>query len=168
MESGNQNSSDNISGKTMRPDKPTYFMMITDIVAKRSTCLRRQVGCVLVDSDGNIKATGYNGVVAGMTHCDTCQRELLASGSDLWQCPVIHAEINAISRYEGPRKDITQIFCTTLPCFHCAKVIANTFPNLEELHYHDDYPHSELIKEVFTNKGIKLMLHKDGKVEEVG
>jgi dCMP deaminase len=151
----------------MRPDKQTYFMMITDIVAKRSTCLRRQVGCILVDSDANIKATGYNGVVSGMTHCDTCARELKASGSELWDCPVIHAEINAISRYEGSRKDIQSIYCTTLPCYHCAKVIANTFPSLQELHYHTDYPHSELIKKVFLSRGIKLFLHQPEGIIEI-
>ncbi len=152
----------------MRPDKPTYFMMICDIVAKRSTCLRRQVGCILVDSDANIKATGYNGVVSGMAHCQTCARELVASGSDLWECPVIHAEINAISRYEGSRKDVVGIYCTCLPCFHCAKVIANTFPNLSELHYRDDYPHSEKIKDVFTSHGIALLRHVDGHIAKIG
>lgn len=151
----------------MRPDKPTYFMMITDIVAKRSTCFRRQVGCVLVDFDGNIKATGYNGVVSGMPHCEYCYRELSPSGSDLWECPVIHAEINALSRYEGSRKDICAIYCTTLPCFHCAKVIANALPNLKELHYHDDYPHSDKIKDVFLHKTIKLLRHTSEGIVEV-
>ena len=147
----------------MRPDKPTYFMMITEIVALRSTCLRRQVGCILVDGDSNIRATGYNGVVSGTGHCDICTRENKPSGSDLWECPVIHAEINAISRYEGSRKEITQVFCTCLPCYHCAKVISNTFPNLDELHYRDDYPHSEQVKQLFDGIGVKMVKHEKAK-----
>ncbi len=146
---------------TDRPDKVTYFMKITEMVASRSTCLRRQVGCILVDSDKNIKSTGYNGVVSGAPHCETCNRELTASGSELWECPVIHAEINAISRYEGRRKDITEIYVTCLPCYHCAKVIANTFPNLERLYFRDDYPHSEIVKDVLKSNGVEL-LHTEG------
>jgi dCMP deaminase len=140
-----------------RPDKRTYFMRITETVASRSTCLRRQVGCILVDEDKNIRATGYNGVVSGAPHCETCNRELNASGSELWECPVIHAEINAISRFEGRRKDIVEIYVTCLPCYHCAKVIANTFPNIRALIYRDDYPHSEIVKEVFNSRGIELV-----------
>lgn len=141
----------------VRPDKLTYFMQITALVAARSTCLKRQVGCVLVDSDNNIRATGYNGVVSGMPHCDRCNRELNASGDELWDCPVIHAEINAISRYEGSRRDIKEVFVTTLPCYHCAKVIANTFSELIALYYRDDYPHSERVKDVLLARGIELV-----------
>ena len=46
-----------------------YFMEIATTVAKRSTCLRRSVGCVLVDSNNYIVATGYNGVPKDFTHC---------------------------------------------------------------------------------------------------
>ena len=140
-----------------RPDKQTYFMRITEMVATRSTCLRRQVGCILVDADKNIKSTGYNGVVSGSPHCETCNRELTASGSELWECPVIHAEINAISRYEGSRKDIVEIYVTCLPCYHCAKVISNTFSNLKTIYYRDDYPSSEIVKKVFESNGIEFI-----------
>ena len=52
-----------------RPSWDEYFMEITRLVASRSTCLRRQVGAVLV-KEKNILATGYNGVPSGITHCD--------------------------------------------------------------------------------------------------
>ena len=54
----------------MRPDKHHYFMNIAKVVATRSTCLRRAVGCVLVDELGHILATGHNGVPRGMPHCN--------------------------------------------------------------------------------------------------
>ena len=61
-----------------RPGWDEYFMEITHLVAKRSTCLRRQVGAVLV-KDKNILATGYNGAPSGVAHClDVgCLRERL-------------------------------------------------------------------------------------------
>ena len=52
-----------------RPSWDEYFMDITRLVARRSTCMRRQVGAVMV-KDKNILATGYNGTPTGITHCD--------------------------------------------------------------------------------------------------
>lgn len=59
-----------------RPDWDSYFMEIAEVVAKRSTCLRRQVGAVLV-KDRQILATGYNGTPKGIAHCEEvgCLRE---------------------------------------------------------------------------------------------
>ena len=61
-----------------RPDWDSYFMEIAEVVAKRSTCLRRQVGAVLV-KDRQILATGYNGTPKGIAHCEEvgCLREQL-------------------------------------------------------------------------------------------
>lgn len=54
----------------MRPSKDEYFMRVASLVASRATCLRRAVGCVLVSDRGHVLATGYNGVAAGMPHCN--------------------------------------------------------------------------------------------------
>ena len=51
-----------------RPTWIDYFMDIADLVARRSTCLRRQVGAMAV-KDKRILATGYNGVPSGIPHC---------------------------------------------------------------------------------------------------
>jgi len=40
------------------------------VTAQRSTCLRRQCGCVLLNARGHVLATGYNGVAAGQPHCN--------------------------------------------------------------------------------------------------
>lgn len=53
-----------------RPDLHLYFMRMARLVATRSTCLRRAVGCVLVDARGHVLSTGYNGVAAGEQHCN--------------------------------------------------------------------------------------------------
>lgn len=82
-----------------RPTWIEYFMDIADLVAKRSTCLRRQVGAVAV-KDKRILATGYNGVPSGIPHClDVgCLREQegIPSGERHELCRGIHAEQNVI------------------------------------------------------------------------
>ena len=62
-----------------RPSWDAYFMSIARLVAGRSTCLRRQVGAILV-KDRRILATGYNGAPAGLPHCNQtgCVRERLS------------------------------------------------------------------------------------------
>ena len=62
--------------KNKRPDWTEYFMDITRLVARRSTCIRRQVGAIVV-KDKRILATGYNGVPTGLAHCEDtgCIRE---------------------------------------------------------------------------------------------
>ena len=51
-----------------RPSWDKYFMAIADLAATRSTCLRRQVGAVVV-KEKRILATGYNGAPRGLAHC---------------------------------------------------------------------------------------------------
>jgi dCMP deaminase len=53
-----------------RPDWNSYFLEIAKVVSKRGTCSRKQVGCVLVDVDHQIVASGYNGAPAGLRHCN--------------------------------------------------------------------------------------------------
>lgn len=80
-----------------RPTLDQYFMEIAAVVAKRSTCLRNQVGAVLV-RDKRILSTGYNGAPAGLEHCDSvgCAREGVESGTRHELCRAVHAEQNAI------------------------------------------------------------------------
>lgn len=83
----------------MRPGKDEYYLDIAAVVAKRSTCLRRQYGAVLVKDD-QIIATGYNGSARGTTNCcDTgeCARVGLPHNTGYTSaCPALHAESNAI------------------------------------------------------------------------
>ena len=61
-----------------RPDWDHYFMEIARVVSKRSTCLRRSVGAVIV-KNRQIVATGYNGTPSRLEHCAVtgCLREQL-------------------------------------------------------------------------------------------
>jgi len=113
-----------------RPGWDEYFMEITRLVAKRSTCLRRQVGAVLV-KDKNILATGYNGAPSGVAHClDVgCLREKLQipSGERHELCRGLHAEQNAIiqAAKHGTNIDGATLYSTTMPCIICSKMIIN-------------------------------------------
>lgn len=53
-----------------RPSKDAWCLSMAALVAQRSTCLRRAVGCVLVNARGHVLATGYNGVATGRPHCN--------------------------------------------------------------------------------------------------
>lgn len=113
-----------------RPSWDQYFIDITHLVASRSTCLRRQVGALLV-KDRNILATGYNGTPSGITHCEAvgCLRERLKvpSGERHELCRGLHAEQNAIiqAARHGVNIDGATLYCTTMPCIICTKMLIN-------------------------------------------
>ncbi len=111
----------------MRESKNQYFLKIARIVSTRATCPRRSVGCVIINSYGHIKATGYNGVPRGFPHClhTPCGGEGSASGMNLQGCMATHAEQNALLQCDNTM-DIDTIFLTTAPCITCAKLIGNT------------------------------------------
>lgn len=114
-----------------RPDWDTYFIEMAILASKRSTCLRRKVGAIIV-KDKRLLATGYNGVPSGITHCDVtgCLREKLnvPSGERHELCRGLHAEQNAIiqAALHGVSIDGATLYCTTLPCIICAKMIINS------------------------------------------
>jgi Deoxycytidylate deaminase len=116
--------------KDVRPQWDEYFLDIAQLVAKRSTCLRRTVGAVVV-KDKRILTTGYNGAPSGLAHCVTtgCLREQLRvpSGERHELCRALHAEMNALlqaAQYGISVKDGV-IYCTNQPCIICAKMIIN-------------------------------------------
>ena len=81
----------------MRLEIDEYFLNMAKITALRSTCKRRQVGCILVDSNNHVAATGYNGVPKGFKHCldYPCKGADAASGTRLNECKAVHAEMIA-------------------------------------------------------------------------
>jgi dCMP deaminase len=116
--------------KKHRPEWDEYFMGIADLVSKRSTCLRRNVGAVIV-KDRRLLATGYNGAPSGLHHClDVgCLREQLGipSGERHELCRGLHAEQNAIiqAALHGVSVNGSSLYCTNHPCIICAKMIIN-------------------------------------------
>ncbi len=148
-----------------RPSWDEYFMEITHLVARRSTCLRRKVGAVLV-KDKNILATGYNGAPSGVAHCLEvgCLRERLAirSGERHELCRGLHAEQNAIvqAAKHGTNINGSTIYCTTMPCIICSKVIINA--GIRRIVYEQGYP-DQLAGEMIEEAGIEVTRFNDTK-----
>ena len=109
-----------------RLDTDSYFLQMAQLVAKRSTCRRRSVGCVLVDSDNHVVATGYNGVPTHFPHCldFPCVGADSPSGTNLENCLAVHAEQNALLQLRS--NDFLTAYLTVSPCITCAKMIANS------------------------------------------
>jgi len=111
-----------------RPSWEEYFMEIARLVARRSTCLRRQVGAVVV-KEKNILATGYNGTPRHMPNCDEggclrcANRDAFPSGTGYDLCICVHAEQNALlgaARF-GIAVEGSTMYTTMQPCFGCLK-----------------------------------------------
>jgi len=142
-----------------RPSWEEYFMDIAYLVAKRSTCLRRQVGAVVVKNK-NILATGYNGAPRGITHCEVagCIREKLnvPSGERHELCRGLHAEQNAIiqAAYHGTSIAGADLYCTNRPCIICSKMIINA--GIEKVYYQDGYS-DPLAEEMVSESGLVLI-----------
>jgi dCMP deaminase len=147
-----------------RPTWDEYFMEITRLVARRSTCLRRQVGAVLV-KDRNILATGYNGAPSGVAHClDVgCLREKMQvpSGERHELCRGLHAEQNAIiqAAKHGTNIDGAIIYSTTMPCIICAKMIINA--GISRIVYAEGYA-DQLAGDMLSESGVLLERFADG------
>lgn len=146
-----------------RPSWERYFMDITRLVSKRSTCLRRKVGAIIV-RDKRILTTGYNGAPSGVRHCYEigCLREALhvSSGERHELCRGIHAEQNAIiqAAYHGVSIKGATLFCTNQPCSICAKMLINS--GIETIFFQEGYT-DMLAQELFTEAGIKLIKVED-------
>lgn len=134
----------------MRPDRDSWAMALAVVTAQRATCLRRQVGAVLLNARGHVLATGYNGVAAGQRHCNAhdpwhpvgfphaCPGANAASGTNLDGCHAIHAEVNALMQCRDVY-EIDSIYVTASPCISCAKMLLNT--SCRRVVFLGDYPH---------------------------
>ncbi|MEM1513306.1 MAG: cytidine/deoxycytidylate deaminase family protein [Candidatus Thermoplasmatota archaeon] len=135
-----------------------YFMEIAKIVSKRSTCLRRNVGAVIV-KDKHILSTGYNGAPKGFKHCSEvgCLREKLGikRGERHELCRGLHAEQNAIIQAAvfGVAIKDASIYVTDFPCSVCAKMLVNA--GIKELIYMNDYP-DEFAEKILEESKIKV------------
>jgi dCMP deaminase len=128
-----------------RPSKDITWMRVARTISQRATCLRRKVGCVLLDARGHVLSTGYNGVAPGEPHCNeiefvgsraadgsgnrnypnACPGAFLKTGVGLDQCYAVHAEQNALLQCKDPWQ-IHVCYTTTSPCMTCVKLLLAT------------------------------------------
>ena len=141
-----------------RPSYDEYFMEMAYVVAKRSTCLRRKVGAILVKNK-HILSTGYNGAPKGLPHCseEGCLRAKLdiSSGERHELCRGLHAEQNAIIQAAvfGVSIDKSFLYCTNTPCVVCVKMLINA--GVKEIIFSGEYP-DNLAKKMINESNIKI------------
>ena len=143
-----------------RPSWDQYFMSIARLASTRSTCLRRQVGAVIV-KDKKILATGYNGAPVGLKHCLDigCLREELGipSGERHELCRATHAEQNAIVQAAtcGVSIKDSVIYSTTHPCILCTKLLINA--GISKIIIEDTYP-DEMSRQMLDEAGVEIII----------
>ena len=139
-----------------RPSWDNYFMKQCELISSRATCDRKHVGTVIV-KDKRILATGYNGSLPNVEHCDD-------AGCDMENnhcVRTVHSEANAIA--DAARRGIqiegATLYCNTFPCWTCFKLIVSS--GIKEIVYDDVYL-SETNKRVFdiANKMDSLVIRK--------
>ncbi|KAK2461544.1 hypothetical protein APHAL10511_006007 [Amanita phalloides] len=119
-----------LDSEHIRPGWDAYFMILASLASRRSNCMKRRVGAVLV-RDHRVIATGYNGTARGLLNCNEggCP-ECNKTGSNYntpYECVCLHAEENAL--LEAGRERIGQdavLYCNTCPCLKCTVKIIQT------------------------------------------
>lgn len=126
----------------MRISRDAWAIQLATYTAKRSTCRRRSVGCLLLNEKGHIIATGYNGTPMKFNHCvdsPQCPSAFAESGTSLDGCYAVHAEQNALLQCKDVW-DIDTAYVTAAPCITCTKLLLNTSCN--RIVFLEDYPTS--------------------------
>ena len=125
-----------------RAKRPTYestFFDIAGTLARRSTCPRKHVGCVIVDDYNSIVSEGYNGAPGGMPHC--ADVGCIVEGGHCVRA--IHAEINAIA--SAARRGVSlkgcRAYCTLLPCIQCAQALVTA--GVTVVYFDEEYEREE-------------------------
>jgi len=137
-----------------------YFMEMAKLAARRSTCLRRQVGAVIVQ-DKHVIATGYNGAPKGIPHCAEmggCYREQnnIPSGERHELCRALHAEQNAIIQAATYAQGVdgATIYITHQPCVICAKMIINA--GIQRIVVDEGYP-DKMAVDILEEAGLRIV-----------
>jgi dCMP deaminase len=118
-------------------NKLDYYLDIALAVSKKSSCLKRHYGAVIVKDD-IVKSTGYNGSCRGEAHCTTCTK--VSNDKDIAEyltCASVHAEMNAIIAASRPEMLGGDLYLTcwdnrknqeiidAQPCEICLRLIKN-------------------------------------------
>jgi len=144
-------------------------------VARRSRCVKAQVGCVLVSPRNTAAAVSYNGPPANLqvantsrlgmavTNCDSwCPHAIDPSGGrrDYMDCVSSHAEANGLMQADKTTLLGGTAYVTTMPCFFCAKMLCNS--GITKVVFGDtgQYRETPLTFEMFSQCGIEVVRWK--------
>jgi dCMP deaminase len=124
-----------MSSSNNRPSFQEIYIQLAITIAKRSTCSRKQVGCVITSSDfRRVLSIGYNGNAVSLPNsCDS---------SEVGNCGCLHAEENAIISCSEPISTPKLVFITVSPCKMCAKRLIQ-LGGVQKIYYLEDYRNTE-------------------------
>lgn len=132
---------------TARPTWDQIYLTFARELSKRSTCVRLQVGCVVVSGDNQrVLAIGYNGSWAGGPNgCDS---------TEPGACGCIHAETNAMVKFDTREAANAKLYTTVSPCRHCAKLIVNS--GIRSVLYGEEYRKPTEAFEILSSAGVAV------------
>lgn len=172
--------------QTVRPSLDETCLNVAAEWAKRSTCLRRAVGCVLINERGHTLSTGYNGRARGQGHCNEVtgrgyypgatgdieydehkngcrgivdhefKKIEIVSGTQLDACEAIHAEQNALLQCRDVHS-IHTCYVTHSPCVTCVKLLLNT--SCKRIVFRERYAHDKASSDLWLPKDDAVMRH---------
>ncbi|KAJ7631046.1 cytidine deaminase-like protein [Roridomyces roridus] len=146
----------------LRPQWDAYFMTLASLASKRSNCMKRRVGAVLV-RENRILATGYNGTPRGLKNCNEGGCVQCNGGSSspkdaaANECVCLHAEENALlhctERIGGPGSGAV-LYCNTCPCLKCTIKIIQT--GVKTVVYNLSYKVDDASARLLSEAGVEL------------
>ena len=127
-------------------------MSLAEIAATRSTCDRLKTGVILV-KDRIVLATGYNGALPGMPHCDDVGHLL----QDNHCVATVHAEQNAVAQAAKRGISLDGATCYTIgfPCWLCFKLLISA--GIKVVKYKIAYRQDPLVIETAEKLKIELV-----------
>ncbi|KZT05841.1 uncharacterized protein LAESUDRAFT_737177 [Laetiporus sulphureus 93-53] len=149
---------DLLDGERLRPGWDAYFMQLASLASRRSNCMKRRVGAILVRNE-RILATGYNGTPRGLANCNEggCDRCNCANETS-HECICLHAEENALLEAGRERiGDGAVLYCNTCPCLKCTVKIIQT--GIKEVVYNLSYKVDDASTALFEQAGVLLRRH---------
>ena len=137
-----------------------YFIELANLISKKGSCVKRQVGAVIV-RDNMVISTGYNGTPRGVANCNEggcarCNDATVRSGQKYDECLCVHAEENAIvqAAYQGVSTKDSILFTNLCPCLYCAKSIVNA--GIKKVFYNEAFTMDEATIKLLTDAGLEI------------
>jgi len=149
---------DLLDSEHLRPSWDSYFMTLASLASRRSNCMKRRVGAILVRQN-RVLASGYNGTPRGLPNCNEggCSHCNLSDKSSLIsnECLCLHAEENAL--LEAGRERVGNncvLYCNTCPCLKCTIKIIQT--GVKTVVYNLTYKVDAASSRLFEEAGVEL------------
>jgi dCMP deaminase len=149
-----------------RPSWDEYFIKIAELTSKRSNCIKRKVGSLIV-KDNRILSLGYNGTPQGTRNCyeGGCSRcaNTKITGTHLDLCMCIHAEENALLYLSKSELENSTLYVTLSPCIGCVKKIIQC--KIKKVIYIENYSEEldKISHQILESNNIELIKFNNDK-----